>query len=184
MVKIIGVTGYTGVGKTTFIKFLKEINNYDYHSLSDVIRDELRKQSKEIIRDNLMIMGNSLRKSGGSGVLAKKIVEKINGHAIVDSIKNPEEVVELREAFGKDFVLVNVSADMRTRFERTKQRNREKDPVIWEDFVKLEQAHSGVEGAHSQRINDCELMADFVISNNAGLDDLKIKTRALFDYLQ
>ena len=184
MVRIIGVTGYTGVGKTTFIQFLRELTNYSSHSLSDAIRDELEKEGKEVIRDNLIWMGNELRKKKGHGVLAQKIVEKISGAAIVDSIKNPEEVEELRNAFGENFFLINLTSEMRSRFERTRKRNREKDPVKWEDFVKLEEAHSGVKGEHSQRINDCELMADFVIINDAGLGELKSKARALVGFLQ
>src|SRR3989338_8189362 len=58
---IIGLTGKNGSGKGEAAKFLKE-RGFQYHSLSDVVREETAKQGKALTRANLIRAGNDLRK--------------------------------------------------------------------------------------------------------------------------
>ena len=73
---IIGLTGKNGAGKGEVAKFLKE-RGLDCLSLSDVLREELAKRRKSVTRDNLVGLGNELRKKFGPGVLAQKTLEKV-----------------------------------------------------------------------------------------------------------
>ena len=70
MVSIVfGLTGKNASGKGTVAKILKQ-NKFTYHSLSDSLRDELNLLGKEETRENLIEIGNKLRKEGGPGVLS------------------------------------------------------------------------------------------------------------------
>ena len=95
---IIGTTGELCSGKGVFADYLVQ-RGFKYFSLSDFLREELVRQGKEITRDNLVWLGNKLRKEKGPGYLAKKAVERItpNFNYVVDSIRNPAEVKELRK---------------------------------------------------------------------------------------
>ena len=123
---IIGLTGRNASGKGEAAKFLKE-RGFHYFSLSDVLREEASKNGKEITRDSLMALGNSLREKGGPGVLAEKIFSKFDPekYYVIDSIRHPAEVQVLKRR--NDFFLLEVQAPQKLRFERIRQRNREKD---------------------------------------------------------
>ena len=107
---------------------------YAYHSLSDILRDELKKRGN---KSALLAVGNELRQADGPGALAKRLLPQLEtGLHLVDSIRNPLEVVELRTL--PKFVLIGIDADSRVRFERLRARNRQGDPETWEKFVELE----------------------------------------------
>jgi dephospho-CoA kinase len=185
MSRVIGLTGLQCSGKGTFRQLLKELTGYQAYALSDILREELRKKEKEVTRDSLVRLGNELRKKHGSGVLARMMSEQNEPPLIIDSINNPAEVEELRKKYGKNFVLVNVRAEPRVRFERIKSRGREKDPKTWNEFLKMTRLHCGEgQGSYGQLINKCEETADFVVQNNEGLKELMLKAKALIDHLQ
>jgi len=73
---LIGLTGKSGSGKDTVADYLKE-KGFIYFSLSDIIREECKKRGKKIERDNLIKIGNELRKKHGPSVLADKTIQKI-----------------------------------------------------------------------------------------------------------
>ena len=90
---IIGLTGRNAAGKGAVADFLKK-HSFVYHSLSDTLREELKKNGKEESRTNLIQIGNDLRNSGGPSVLADLMIRNLisSENHIVDSIRNPSEV--------------------------------------------------------------------------------------------
>ncbi|MCJ7582348.1 MAG: AAA family ATPase, partial [Candidatus Aminicenantes bacterium] len=58
--KIIGLTGTNGSGKGAAAEYFIS-KGYAFFSLSDVIREELKKDGCEPTRDNLIRKGNELR---------------------------------------------------------------------------------------------------------------------------
>src|ERR1051325_1658768 len=106
---LIGLTGRNASGKGEVAKYLEKKSFY-YYSLSDVIRDEVRKRGQPLTRENLIDTGNELRKQNGPGILAHRILTKIEDdkNYVIDSIRNPSEVEALRN--GKSFKLVHVDA--------------------------------------------------------------------------
>ena len=135
---IIGLTGKNGAGKGVGADFLKELG-YQYYSLSDVIREEMTKKKIAITRENLIKFANEMRTTYGPSILAEKILAKLDPdkNYVVDSVRNPFEVETLRKR--KDFHLIVIEADPKARFERIKARAREKDPITYEDFLKIAQ---------------------------------------------
>ncbi len=119
---IIGLTGRNCAGKGTVAEYLEKKGFY-YQSLSDVIREELAGEGREVTREALIEKGNALRAEFGPGVLATKTIPKMlkDRNYVVDSIRVPAEVNELRKL--PNFFLVRVEAPRELRFARMKARD-------------------------------------------------------------
>lgn len=162
------------------------------YSLSDEIRDELHARclasnsadrsgldgkgshrADKSTRLQLIELGNELREKYGSGVLAQRIVAKISGvlcsHlrtlAIIDAIRNPGEVEELRKQWGKHFGLVAVEASAESRIRRLVTRGREGEYRGLPEEVEQADREIGVES--------CIRMADWRIRNDGSVAELR-----------
>jgi dephospho-CoA kinase len=137
---IIGITSFLAAGKGTMSEHLKT-KGFQIYSCSDIIRKECKKKGLEITRDNLQKTGNDLRKKHGSNILAKRLSEKINkekqkglNNFVVESIRNPLEIKELKKF--NDFVLVFIDVDSKKRYDRAKKRLKEKEHIkSYENFI-------------------------------------------------
>lgn len=183
---IIGLTGSLAAGKGVVSNFFKE-KGFVYLSLSDELRQIAKERKIEITRENLQQLGNKLREENGSGVLAKYIIQKIKNQeykkAIVDGIRNPAEVEELKKL--KDFFLISVDANPRIRFERMVARSRESDPITWEDFIRVDKIDKGVgEKESGQGVGKCMKMAKFILFNEGSLEEIKEKIEKLYQDIQ
>lgn len=178
---IIGLTGKNAAGKGEIAEHLKS-RGFAYFSLSDAIRDEATKQGLGHSRDVLIKLGTGLREQFGNSILAKRINEKIsklqNKNVVVDSIRNPGEIKELRK--NKGFRLVAVHTDAKIRFERLLKRGRAGDAKTFEEFEEHEQKENNNEGA-GQQLGKCIEMADKVISSNGTIEEAN---RDIDDYLK
>jgi dCMP deaminase len=167
---LIGLTGRNAAGKGEAARYLQKKSFY-YYSLSDVIRDEIRARGEALTRERLIIVGNELRQKHGAGVLAERILAKIEDdkHYIIDSIRNPSEVGAFREA--KHFKLIRVDAPPEVRFQRILSRKRESDPRTFEEFVALENREAEGDDT-SQNLVKVEMMADHALINDGPLEKL------------
>jgi len=166
---ILGLTGENCSGKTTAAEYMKKKGFY-YLSLSDVIREEVIKEGKPLTRENLVKKGNEMRKRFGDGILAKKTIEKMEEgkNYIVDSIRNPGEVEELKKL--QNFYLIYINAPAEVRFERIKARGREEDPQTFEEFLKLEKMEEENKEGYKQQLKKTAGMADFTILNDSSIE--------------
>ncbi|MBI5229345.1 AAA family ATPase [Candidatus Micrarchaeota archaeon] len=176
----IGLTGTNASGKETVMETLLEKLVGVTFSLSDEIREEVRKRGLEINRDSLRTIGNELREKFGSAVLAERVAGKAQKEAdkkvvVFVSIRNPAEVDFFRKRFGKSFVLVSVDAPLEIRYERAKKRRREGEVELSiEEFREKEvkEMSPNAEG-HEQSLQKIIEMADYTIINDGGLDKLE-----------
>jgi len=178
---IIGLTGTISSGKGAVADFLKN-KDYVYLSLSDEVREEARNRKIEVTRENLQNLGNELREKYGKGVLAARVIKKIASqrytNAIVDGIRNPEEVKELRKL--PRFFLIAVDAPRELRFKRIVSRNRESDPKTFEEFLKVDKRDLGENERESgQQVAKCMEMADFKVVNDKDISQLNEKSDSL-----
>lgn len=166
----IGLTGENCSGKGTFADYLVK-KGFHFMSLSDVIREALVADGKEVTRENLIEKGNEMRRKFGPGILAKNVLLKVKDEAncVIDSIRNPAEVEELRKR--KGFFLVHVTAKPEIRFERMKMRGRVGDPKTLEAFLRIEAAEAKSPDASQQQLIDTVGMADKKIANDSDLQD-------------
>jgi dCMP deaminase len=168
---IIGLTGKNGSGKTAVSEYL--INRgFAYYSLSDEIREEIRSRGQEITREVLIEMGNELRNKRGPGILAERILQRLESdrNCVVDSIRNPYEVEVLRRR--NDFALLALEADQAVRFERSRKRGREQAAQTFDQFVKEEDRELNSDDPASQQLLATRQKADLVVTNNGTLEEL------------
>ncbi len=168
---IIGLTGKYAAGKGTVAAMLVE-DGFTYHSLSDILREELAARGVAESRESLTAIGNELRTAGGPGVLAERLVERLSDgqRHVVDSIRNPAEVVALRAASG--FFLIGVDADPRVRFQRLVERARIGDPTDFETFQRLEAAETESDDPNKQQLARTFALADEVVDNGGTVVEL------------
>jgi len=168
---IIGLTGKNASGKGEVAKFL-ESRGFQYHSLSDVLRDELKRKHLTPTRDHLTRVGNELREKYGPSILAERILKSLaeSQNYIVDSFRNPAEVEAFRQR--PDFVLWAITAKPATRLKRIQARARESDPVTLKHFIAVEKREAHNADPNKQSIDACVKMAPMKISNDGTLDRL------------
>ena len=168
---IIGLTGRNASGKTELSEYLKK-RGFEYYSLSDEIREEIRRRGLQITREVLIVIGNELRSSFGAGVLAERILQRV-GHdrnCVVDSIRNPSEVAVLKRR--PDFTLLAVQADEAVRFERSRLRGREGAAQTREQFIAEERKELNPSDPVAQQLIKTQSLADIVIDNNGTVEQL------------
>lgn len=173
---IIGLTGTLASGKDIIADILKK-KGFIVLSLSDEVREETKKRGIEMTRENLQNVGNEMRKESGNGVLAQKMLMKITDpqkHYIVNGIRNPSEVQELKN--WPSFYLIAVDSPQQVRFQRMMQRNRPSDPKNFYDFMKVDAIDQGLNQENSgQQVKECMKLADYHIFNEFSIERLTDK---------
>lgn len=169
--RLIGLTGTNGAGKGEAAAFFLK-SGYAYFSLSDVIREELKKEGREPSRDNMIQMGNLLRERFGADILARRVMERVKAKAVIDSIRNPQEVAFLRKQ--EAFILISLDAPVELRYERVKGRGREESASTLKEFIAKE-AEEMTNSEKGQQLKNCMALADSRILNDAGLESLHQK---------
>lgn len=185
---IIGLTGKNASGKGEVANYLKT-KGFAYHSLSDVIREEATKRGIEHSRDNLINLGNGLRKKYGPNYLAKQVNIKIklqlkkdkNQSFVIDSIRSPHEAKEL--AKNKSFILVGIDAQIELRFKRLLGRSRLGDAKTLKKFKQQEQREN-LKSDANQQLDATLGMAKTVILNDGTLETLHKKIDDLLKELK
>jgi dephospho-CoA kinase len=187
--KLIGISGTNGSGKDSLGHLLAERHGWLFISVTDILRDELRKRGEPIERENLRRLSAQWHKQYGAGALtdmAVKIFEpkkdKYNGLAIA-SLRRPGEADRLHEFGGK---VVWADADPKVRYGRISQRNRSaEDNKTYEEFLADEKSEMDGDSTHTLNMRKVKERADIFIENqNNNLEDFYAKAEsALKDFL-
>ena len=183
---IIGLTGTLSSGKGVVAEFLGE-RGFVYLSLSNELRELAKREKIEITRKNLQDLGNAYREKYGAGFLAEQIDNRIKTeqlkNVVVDGIRNPGEVAVLKRH--KDFFLVSVDAPQELRFKRMVERDRESDPKAWEAFISVDNRDIGIgEEESGQAVGKCIELADYTVTNEGNLEDIKAKIEKLYEEVE
>lgn len=175
------LTGHILAGKGAVSEYLRS-KGFAKFVYSDILREELKKRSLEINRDNLVSVANELRAEHGPSVLSKKIVEKIKRDGIQDAViegsRNPAEIQELKDSL--NCAVLSIEAQREIRFKRMLSRNRDDDPKTFEEFIKVDERDLGKDQPSTgNQVQKCIDMADYHIENNGSLEDLHRKIDSL-----
>jgi len=165
---IVGLTGPNASGKSEVAGHLKRLG-FACHSLSDIVREEAGARGLAHSREHLIAVGNELRRAGGPGVLASRIRSRLAQRDVVDSIRNPAEVEELRREPG--FHLLGLDASVELRFQRSRLRGRLGDGTSLDDFMATEEAENTTDPA-AQQLRATLRMADVTLVNDGELPSL------------
>lgn len=162
---IIGLTGPNCAGKGETAKYLQQ-KGFAYFSLSDGIREELKRRGLAQNRENLIAVGNEVREKEGPAAWAKRTMLHVthDRNVVIDSIRNPAEIDELRK--NPHFQLWGINAPVETRFARAMRRGRGENASTLEEFKALEEQENSGE-LHKQQLKKCYAMADKTIENDS-----------------
>jgi dephospho-CoA kinase len=161
-VKIIGAVGQNGSGKDEVLKYLRTRYDVPFLSTGDIVREIAAKEGLEPTRENLGKISDKYFRAFGKGYFVKLLADKIRNTgwkiAGISGVRSLNDVSVLKEIFGKDFILIDVSiTDSHVRFSRMTKRGEGRDPRSYEQLFSLKEA---------------EHLADFTLSNDGTLDDL------------
>ncbi len=182
---IIGLTGPIAGGKGVVADYLKN-QGFFYCSLSERIREEIRRRGEEISREKLQKVADKLRKKFGPAVLAQRtwnlILKQKSLRIVIDSIRGESEVDFLKSK--PEFFLLGVTAPRKLRYQRVVARNRESDPPSWEEFLRIDKKDfkSG-QGKLGRDIKKCLEKTDFLIVNDGTVGELKRKIKKILSII-
>lgn len=175
--KLIGIGGTNGSGKDTLGEILSADYGWTFVSVSQILRDELKKRGLPQDRYHTHQLSARWRRENGMGVLIDKAVEKYkatevnhNGLA-VSSLRNPGEADEIHRLGGK---VIWLDADIKLRYKRATSRShgRAEDNQSFEEFVADEQLQMDHSGDNATlNMTGVKAKADIFIKNNT--DDIE-----------
>jgi dCMP deaminase len=171
---ILGVTGFFCSGKDTLAAYLEKKSFY-HVSLSDIIREEIRRRGRRVSLRATIEVGNELRRQYGPQILAQRALARLDQYKnyVVSSIRHPAEVEMLRSR--RDFALIFVDAPLRVRYQRSRGRARKGDFTTFEEFKQAEQEQRGGKDPTGQQLEPCRALADLRIRNNSTLESFHAK---------
>lgn len=165
---IVGLTGPNAAGKGEAAQWLAG-RGYAVHSLSDVVRERAVALGRDLGRTSLIEVGQALRREFGPGVLAERLLARLSGRAVVDSIRHPAEVEVLRAL--PRFRLLGILAPVEIRWQRAISRGREGDRPDLETFAAREQLENG-DSPEEQQLTRTLGLADRQVDNDGSLEQL------------
>jgi dephospho-CoA kinase len=179
--KLIGLVGEAGSGKSEAARILEEIG-FARVSLSDSLREIATNLGMNHSRETLILIGNTMRQQFGGDILARgaqRIVMRTeNDFVVIESIRNPQEIVFLRENF--DITMIGVVMDPEKKFELMQKRGREGDPKTWQDFLEFRRKERGdCANENEINLNDCLDLCDIKLENNGSLESFEELTREI-----
>src|SRR5690606_3336370 len=139
-------------------------------------REEAKSRGLDPNRSRLQEVGTNLRNTYGSQHLAERMAQELDHspallNVIVDGIKHPAEVNELRKK--RFFRLLAIDAPEEVRFERIMARRRIGDPQDYDSFLEVDRRDRGIGGPETgQQVDSVIDMADQKIINVGTLEEM------------
>lgn len=136
---ILGFTGLLASGKGTVAKYFEEKYQAKSFRFSTILRDLTSRIYLEQSRDNLIKMSEIVRATFGEDILAKAIAgdaaKSDNELIIVEGIRRMADIEHLGRL--PNFVLIEIAADPKIRYERMVKRNENKGDAekTYEQFL-------------------------------------------------
>jgi dephospho-CoA kinase len=167
---ILGFAGLMASGKGTAAKYFEEKYGASTYRFSTMLRDVLNRLHLEHNRDNLIKLSEVLRAGFGEDIMAKTIANDAqndtNQLVIIEGIRRPADITYLTKL--PNFVLVEIFADIKTRYERLILRRENPD-----DATKtFEQFNKDHERSTEITIPEVTKSASERVDNNGTLDEL------------
>ena len=179
--KVVGIVGMAGAGKSEVARVF-EGHGFKKVRFGDITDQELRSQGLEPNEENERHVRQQLRRKHGMAAYAKLNLPKIDkslksSGVVMDGLYSWEEYVLLKEHYGRQFTTVAVLASPGARYARLTARTvRPLTPeeTASRDRSEIENSSKGGPIA----------MADFVIVNEASLEQLERETERVLSALK
>ncbi|MFH0849197.1 MAG: AAA family ATPase [archaeon] len=168
MKRIIAITGMAGSGKALTSDVARQLG-CPVFVCGDVVREEVRRLGLPPTPENTGRIMLRIREEEGPAVVAKRLSQMMLAcdapALVVEGIRNPEEIEELRGNFGS-VTVVAIHASSSTRFDRLRMRGRPDDPHDWNEFEGRDVRELKV------GIGNVIAQADEMIVNEGSIDEL------------
>ncbi len=182
---LIGIVGLNGSGKDTLAKYISTKYNFEWISISDLVRKECINQGLSVSnRDNIYLVAENMRQKFGPDIWIKKALENYSSQKkyVLSSFRHPLEIDLVKKNNG---VIILVDAPIDIRFKRTIDRvlhnPTDHGSVVFEDFLKKEKRELYNVDKNKMQMGECIKMFDYKIDNSGNLDILKNKTDLLIN---
>lgn len=173
---LIGLVGEKGSGKETFVHVLREClpnTSISHFRTSDILKKTLNIWNLPTTRRNLQDLAIVMDKHYGIGTLTKALAANIEQDSsdivVFDSVRWHSDA-EMVRSFDINF-LVYITADVKTRYERTKMRKEKEGESSTSYNQFLEEERVGTELG----IPQIGQTADLKIMNTGELTEFKAK---------
>lgn len=171
MQQVLILLGKARSGKDTVADFLAEKFGFKKFVFSSVLEEELKKQGKEVSKQNMVLLGDELREKKGMGIIAEKLLKEVKEEKKIVFVgaRSVEEIELIKEKF-PTAKLVLVEAQEEKRFDRRSNL----DPDELEKFSLRDKTDEEKKG-----MKKVFLLAEFKIENNGSIENLFKKTQDL-----
>jgi dephospho-CoA kinase len=171
----IAFTGLPGSGKSEAVA-IAEQHGWTVIRMGDAVRVEAGRRGLQPSDEHLGGIADELRREEGMDVWARRSLSNeqidVAGDAVIDGIRNIEEVEFFREALD-DFVLVAVHASPETRYRRLRERGRSDDSASLDELKRRDEREL------RWGIGSVVAMADVVVVNEGTLAAFREKITGL-----
>lgn len=183
MKKVIAVVGPIASGKTTVANILADKYEFSCYRLNQALYDEVdRRGLDRTERVVLQDVADDMRAKDGPAVLAKIITETIKKedgeNYVIESIRNHNEVLEIKKSFGEEVTVISVDTPIEIRYKRAVERKGQykEQELTFEEFKRNSERDLGEGNAENeQNVKKCMELADIEISNEGTIDELDEK---------
>ena len=175
---VIGIVGLPGSGKSEAASVATDLG-VPVVTMGDVIRAECRERGLDPAANHGAV-AKALREENGPAAVAERSLPMIEANradsetVVVDGIRSDVEVETFREAFGEEFVLVEVTAPFATRAERLDLRGRDTSEADGGESLEDRDARELGFG-----MGEAMAMADHTIENTDTLEAFQAAVRTL-----
>jgi len=171
--KVIGTVGHNGSGKDTVLKIVSNKISCPLISMGDIFRDIAKKEGLQPTRKNLTNIAKRYISKYGTSYFPNQVINRIKQinpkNVCVAGIRRVDDAKVLKKEYENNFILIHVKTDARIRFQRLVKRGEKRDPINYEDFLLQELSEE-----KTFNISKTITLADYVICNDKGLDELEI----------
>ncbi len=171
MVKVVGLLGPIGSGKTTVAKYLKDKYGFFMIIMGDLVREIVRERGLVPTREALQDVQKEYVSKYGMEYFAKLVIKRIEKsnaeRAVIDGMRRKEDVLVPKRHYGNDILILLIDAPAELRFERLLRRKREDRPKTYNDFLKQEKREYEL-----FNLKEVFKLADEIIVNDSSLDVL------------
>ena len=179
--QIIAIVGMAGAGKSEAAGLFEE-NGFKRIRFGDITDEEIKKQGLKLNEENERIIREQLRENYGMAAYAMLNLSRIDlalkkSPVVIDGLYSWEEYSFLGNYYRNRFCVVAVWSSPKTRYARL--ANRGKRPLTAEEAASRDEAEI-------EKLNKGGpiAMADFTISNEATLKDLKREVKKAITVLR
>jgi len=172
--KIIAVIGMCGAGKSEVVNYLQKKLKCPKIYFGDATFERMKKEGLELNYENERAIREKIRSELGMGAYAKLALPKIkkalknNETVLAESLYSWDEYKIMKQKFSDSFKVIAVYASPDIRFQRLKERKKERPIKNYNEFKTRD--YSEIEGTDK---GGPIAIADYMIINEGSLYNLR-----------